>query len=48
MMSQTYAYYSVHLLPYTTPIQKLMAARHQSMGRCLSNEWVGGQLKLKQ
>jgi len=33
--------------PYTTPIQKLVAALHQTMGRCVSYGFVGGQLKLK-
>jgi len=38
--------------PYTTPIQKLMAARnqaarHQTMGQWLNYGWVRGQLKVK-
>jgi len=33
--------------PYTTPIQKLMAARYLTMGQCLSYGWEGRQLKLK-
>ena len=33
---------ALHILHH--PIQKLMAARHQSMGRSLSYGWVGGFL----